>query len=46
MPKELERRLRREIEKDPKKRKWSKERKERYIYGAMRKMGWKPKGEK
>ena len=39
MPKELERKLRAEA----KKKGFSKERTNAYVYGAMRKMGWKPK---
>ena len=38
MPKELERKLKREVAK----KNWSRERKDAYIYGALRKTGWKP----
>lgn len=38
MPKELEERLRRQVAK----KNWSKERKDAYIYGTMRKTGWEP----
>jgi len=41
MPKELERSL----EKQAKKKGFKGERRDRYIYGTMRKMGWKPKRE-
>lgn len=43
MPKEAERRLRAQA-----KKKFPKDRvkQEAYIYGALRKMGWKPEGEK
>jgi hypothetical protein len=39
MPKALERRLKRQVAKKP----WSKERKAAYVYGALRRTGWKPK---
>ena len=39
MPKELERKLEKEVANKP----WSKERKNAYIYGTLRKTGWKPK---
>jgi len=42
MPKEMEKRL----EKQAKKKGLKGERKDKYIYGTMRKTGWKPKREK
>lgn len=42
MPKELERKLKREAEKKG----LTGERKDAFIYGTMRKMGWKPEREK
>lgn len=42
MPKKLEQALKREASK----RGYSGERADRYIYGTMRKIGWKPKREK
>ena len=42
MPEAMERALKREAAK----RGYTGERKDRYIYGAMRKTGWKPKQEK
>lgn len=42
MPKALERKLK----KQAKKKGFSKERTNRYVYGAMRELGWKPKKEK
>jgi len=38
MPKELELKLKRQVSK----RNWSKERKNAYVYGTLRKTGWKP----
>ena len=46
MPKDEERRLKAKVNKDPKMKKWSQERKDAYVYGTLRKQGWKPKGEK
>lgn len=43
MPKKLERALRREANKH---RDWSEERKDKYVYGKLRKTGWKPSREK
>lgn len=42
MPKKLEAALKRQAEKKG----LTGERKNRFIYGAMRRLGWKPKGEK
>lgn len=42
MPKELENKLKKEV----KNKKWSKERKDAYIYGVMRKTGWVPSTQK
>lgn len=42
MPKVMERKLK----KNCKKKGWSKERCNAYVYGTMRKTGWKPKKEK
>jgi len=42
MPKKLERKLKRQVAK----KKWSKERKNAYVYGSLRKTGWKPKRER
>jgi len=39
MPKKLERKLKRRVAK----KKWSKKRKAAYVYGTLRKTGWKPK---
>ena len=41
MPKKMEAELKREVAK--KHPNWSKERKDAYVYGTMRKTGWKPK---
>ena len=41
MPKELERKLKIEVSK--KHPNWSKKRKDAYVFGTMRKTGWKPK---
>jgi len=41
MPKKLERALKRRVNK--KHPDWSKKRKDAYIYGTLRKTGWKPK---
>ena len=35
--------LKRELKKKVKKKKWSKKRKDAYVYGTLRKTGWKPK---
>jgi hypothetical protein len=43
MPKELERKLKRKAKQ---KKGWSKEREDAYVYGTLRKTGWKPKREK
>lgn len=43
MPEKAERALRAEADKH---RGWSKERKDAYVYGALRKTGWKPEREK
>jgi len=43
MPKKLERKLRKEAESH---KNWSEERKDAYVYGTLRKTGWKPKREK
>jgi hypothetical protein len=40
MPKALERQLKKEAAKH---KSWSKARKNAYVYGTMRKMGWRPK---
>lgn len=42
MPVELERKLKKEANKH---KSWSKERKNAFIYGILRKTGWKPKME-
>jgi hypothetical protein len=42
MPKKLEQELKRQIAK----RSWSKKRKDAYVYGTLRKTGWKPKKKK
>lgn len=42
MPKEIERKLRRAAERKG----WSEEREDRYVYGALRKMSWKPERER
>lgn len=42
MPEEMERRLRAEASHKG----WSEERKDAYVYGTMRKTGWKPDREK
>lgn len=39
MPKKMEKELRREADTH---KGWSKERKDAYVYGAMRKAGWTP----
>ncbi len=41
MPKELHRKLAAQVVKS-----WPKERRNAYIYGTMRKMGWKPERER
>lgn len=43
MPKKMEKELRKEANKH---KDWSKERKDAYVYGTMRKTGWKPSREK
>ena len=43
MPKAAEEALKKEAAKH---KDWSQERKDKYVYGALRKQGWKPKGEK
>jgi len=44
MPKQMEEDLKREVEtKHPD---WSKERKDAYVYGVLRKTGWKPSTQK
>lgn len=43
MPKEKERKLRRQVNRDHPD--WSQERKDAYVYDTLRKMGWKPKRE-
>jgi hypothetical protein len=43
MPKELERKLRKEANQH---KNWSEEQKDKYVYGALRKTGWKPAREK
>lgn len=44
MPKKLERALKREVEeKHPN---WSEDKKDAYVYGTLRKTGWKPKRER
>jgi len=42
MPKKLERKLKKQVSK----KNWSKEKKNAYIYGTLRKTGWKPSQEK
>ena len=42
MPKELELKLKRQVSK----RNWSKERKNAYVYGTLRKTGWTPSRER
>ena len=43
MPKKLERKLKRQA---AKKKGWSKKRKDSYVYGVLRKTGWKPPKER
>ena len=43
MPKELEEKLKTQANKH---REWSKEKKAAYVYGTLRKTGWKPEREK
>ena len=43
MPKKMEKELRKEANKH---KGWSKEEKDAYVYGTMRKTGWKPSREK
>jgi hypothetical protein len=42
MPKKLEQRLKKEVAK----KNWSQEKKDAYVYGTLRKTGWKPDREK
>ena len=42
MPVKLERKLKKEVAK----KNWSKQRKNAYVYGSLRKTGWKPTREK
>jgi hypothetical protein len=42
MPEKLERKLKAQAAK----KNWSEERKDRYVYGTLRKTGWKPEREK
>ena len=44
MPKKMEQALKREVEK--KHGNWSQERKDAYVYGTLRKTGWKPSKQK
>ena len=44
MPKKLEQELRAEVEREHPN--WSQERKDAYVYGAMRAQGWKPRRER
>lgn len=44
MPAELERKLQAEVNR--KHPDWSQDRKDAYVYGALRKTGWRPKREK
>ena len=39
MPKKLEKKLKKQVAK----KEWSKERKNAYVYGTLRKTGWAPK---
>jgi len=43
MPEKLEKELKKKV---AKKKRWSKERKNAYVYGTLRKTGWKPDHEK
>ena len=43
MPKQLEQQLKRQANKH---KGWSKKRKNAYVYGALRKTGWKPSRER
>ena len=43
MPEKAEKELRKEANKH---KDWSEERKDQYVFGALRKQGWKPKKEK
>lgn len=43
MPKELEKKLQKEANTH---KGWSKKKKDAYVYGTLRKTGWKPKKEK
>lgn len=42
MPEALKRRLKKQV----RNKNWSKEHKDKYVYGTMRKTGWKPSREK
>ena len=42
MPKKLEKKLKKEVAK----KNWSREHKDAYVYGTLRKTGWKPDREK
>ena len=42
MPKELERKLKKEVAK----KNWSQERKDAYVYGTLRRTGWEPSPQK
>jgi hypothetical protein len=44
MPKVMERKLRRQVNKEHPG--WSDERKDAYVYGTLRKTGWKPSHQK
>lgn len=44
MPKKLERQLKRQVNQDHPN--WSEERKDAYVYGTLRKTGWKPSHQK
>ena len=44
MPKKLEQKLKRQVEKEHPG--WSEERKDKYVYGTLRKTGWVPSHQK
>lgn len=44
MPKALERKLKRQVNREHPN--WSEERKDAYVYGTLRKTGWKPSHQK
>ena len=47
MPDEIERRLKKEAyQKFPGRSKEARRKRDRYVYGTLRKMGWKPKRER